>query len=110
MEGGGKEVGGNQVTDGAEEGGGGHERTQLADPPKSLGNTVRTVANLLSQVPGVQSRKGVMVGIDKVCTLVRVFPQFHPKLADRISKGEYIDMCDLLPEFWTSMRAGMVCL
>ena len=26
--------------------------------------------------------------------------QVTPKLAGRIGKGEYIDMCDLLPKFW----------
>ena len=81
-------------TEGTGAGDGGRQLASL-----SLGDTAKTVANYLGQAPGLQSQKGTHNLDEQAMYIGEGLPPVSPKLANRISKGEYIDMCDLLPEF-----------
>ena len=75
-------------------------------PQVKLGETARTVADLLSQASGfknlrVQDPKGEL---SQGWYMGDGTPTVPPKLADRIGKGSTL-RCDLLPEFWIIPRS-----
>ena len=78
--------------------GGGNRGAQ----PGSLRDTVKTVANLLSQAPVIQHHKGAQELEGQGLYIGEGLPPVPPRLASKITKGEYMDMCDLLPEFWVT--------
>ena len=78
--------------------GGGNRGAQ----PGSLRDTVKTVANLLSQAPIIQHQKGAQESEGQGLYIGEGLPPVPPRLASKIAKGEYMDMCDLLPEFWVT--------
>ena len=70
--------------------------------PGSLRDTVKIVANLLSQAPVILHQKGAQELEGQGLYIGEDLPPVPPRLASKISKGEYMDMCDLLPEFWVT--------
>ena len=78
----------------------GTDRNELeAQPQVKVGEAARAVANLLSQATSLrntraQDPKGEQ---GQGWYMGDGLPPVPPKLADRIGKGEYIEMCDLLP-------------
>ena len=48
----------------------------------------------------------VMWGIDNGMYVGDGLPPVPKRMVDRINKGEYIEMGDLLPEFWVAPREG----
>ena len=67
----------------------------------------RAVANLLSQATGLQNIRAQDPKSEQGqgWYMGDGLPPVPPKLADRIGKGEYIELCDLLPEFWITPRS-----
>lgn len=70
----------------------------------SLRETTETMAGLLRQIGENQGKE--MGGQNNGAYVGDGLPPVPQKTVDRIQKGEYVEMGDLLPEFWVAPREG----
>lgn len=72
-----------------------HHTTNVLDGSSSSTNVASTLCNLLP-IAGIASQSsgtGIYIG--------EGLPPVPPKLAEKIRKWEFVDMAELLPEFWS---------
>ena len=76
------------------------------DDKSVLDESARTLANMLSGLtPEGEATRPKAEFTLKATFLGDGLPPIPAKLAERICRWEYIDMSDLLPEFWRDQKA-----
>lgn len=82
----------------------GHTEKEKGRASLNLKETAQTVATWLQNIRGAQHEEAL--GQDLEVYIGEGLPPVPQKLVDRIQKGEFIEMCELLPEFWIAPREG----
>ena len=70
----------------------------------NMKETAQTVAAWLQQIKGDRQEDSSGQGLEAY--MGEGLPPVPQKLVERIQKGEFVKMCELLPEFWIAPREG----